>query len=255
MKLGGSESGTDGVASVGKNFVVGLAGAGMTAAMVLGGAGSARAAVPVTCGAVLETDGYLSADLYCPNGNGIYLDLDVTLDLRGHRLIGPGATATVGNGIGVTIAPVRPSRIVNGTITGWPIAIGGNEDKETFPSAVLRDLRLVGNGTAVLANQADLDLKRMTVRDNAVGIDASGGFEAVAVTVAMADSTFRGNGRAVSCVDIGCDVRGSAFVRNGTGMAVAGVGSVGLRDSSFTRNGVGFTRTAVGSSEPPDLPP
>ena len=69
---------------------------GMLVAALVGGAaalaGPASAAVPVTCGAVLDTDGYLSADLSCPAGNGIYLELDVTLDLRGHRLIGPGRT-------------------------------------------------------------------------------------------------------------------------------------------------------------------
>jgi hypothetical protein len=220
--------------------------AGLVSVLVLGGASAATAAAPpVTCGSVLDTDAYLTADLHCPDGTGIYLELDVTLDLRGHRLIGPGADAVgTGNGIGVTIAPVWPSQVINGTITDWPVAIGGNEDKETVPSAVLQDLRLIDNGTAILANQALLTVRRITARSNDIVLDSSGGFD-LPSQVTMTDSTVRGNRRGLSCDYSHCDVRRSRFVGNGTAFASTGAGSVGLRDSVFTANRAGFRRVVT----------
>lgn len=194
----------------------------VAAGLALAGTGPASAASPqVTCGAYLEEDAHLTRDLRCPDGNGISLALDVTLDLRGHRLIGPGAGSDAGSGIGVRLSPAWPSQVVNGTIRDWPVGIGGNEDFETVEYATLRDLKLLGNGTAVLANQAVLTAERVTVRRNALGIHARSWGER-GTDLSVTDSSFRDNTVAVEV-----DARSR----------------VELRDSVFRQNDVGYTVT------------
>jgi parallel beta helix pectate lyase-like protein len=195
----------------------------LTAGMLLASGPVEAAAAPVTCGSVLEADAYLTQDLRCPAGNGIFLEIDVTLDLRGHRLIGPGATADVpGSGIAVTLSPAWPSKVINGTIKDWPVAIGGNEDFETVETATLEDLTLTDNGTAVLANQADLTINRTTFRRNAVAVNARSWGE-LGTRLSVTGSTFRDNDLAVQV-----DSRTTAT----------------LRDNTFRANGVGYTVTA-----------
>ena len=233
--------------------------AGMSVAVAALGAGAATAAPPappaVTCGSILEQDAYLTQDLRCPEGNGIFLEIDVTLDLRGHRLIGPGATATPtgpGRGIGVHLSPAWPSGVVGGTITGWPIGIGGNEDFETSETFSLSRLTLSGNGTAVQANQARMTADRLTVRGNSVGIDALSRGE-VGTQLTVSASTFRDNGTAVR-VDARTtvDLRGSTFERNGTGYtATAGTPdgyAALLEGNTFSRNGDGIRAEVPGTS-------
>jgi parallel beta helix pectate lyase-like protein len=201
-------------------------GTALAAASVIAGftvaAPAAHAAPVVTCGSYLEENASLTRDLSCPNGVGVYLALDVTLDLRGHKIIGPGATSATGPGIGVTVSPVHPSRVINGTITGWPTAIGGNEDFETVESADLSGLRLVGNGTAVVANQAYLTVENSVIRGNTTGITAQSRGE-LGSRITVTGSTFRDNGTAVQV-----DPRTT----------------VSLSDNVFRGNDVGYTVTA-----------
>jgi parallel beta helix pectate lyase-like protein len=228
--------------------------AGVLAATMLGGSGPATAAPPaVSCGSVLETDAYLTHDLRCPAGNGIFLEIDVTLDLRGHRLIGPGATAQgSGSGIAVTLSPAWPSKVINGTIKDWPVAIGGNEDFETSETATLEDLTLVGNGTAVLANQANLTINRSTFRRNATGINARSWGE-LGTRLSVTGSTFRDNDVAVQ-VDprTTATLRDNVFRGNGVGYTVTAGDLDGynalLERNTFTANGDAVHVTAPGTS-------
>jgi hypothetical protein len=222
--------------------VAGLSALLLSAAGAAGAASAAGSALPVTCGSYLDSDAYLTHDLSCPAGTGIYLELDVTLDLRGHRLIGPGANAAVaGPGIAVTLSPAWSSRVINGTITGWPVAIGGNEDFETVETATLDRLKLVNNATAVLANQADLTVSRTVFRDNTTAIVArSWGEQGTRLTVT--DSSFRANQAAVQ-VDprTVVSLRNSTFRGNGVGYTVTAGDVDGysalLEGNTFTRNG------------------
>jgi hypothetical protein len=228
--------------------------AGVLAAVTLVGGGSASAAAPsVTCGSEVETDTYLTRDLRCPDGKGLYLGVNVTLDLRGHRLIGPGATADVsGSGIAVTLTPAWPSKVINGTIKDWPVAIGGNEDFEVFETATLEDLTLVGNGTAVLANQANLTMNRNTFRRNGIGINARSWGE-IGTRMSVTGSSFRDNDVAVQ-VDprTTATLRDNVFRGNGVGYTVTAGNLDGynalLEGNTFTANGDAVHVTAPGTS-------
>ena len=234
-----------------RGIVIAMAAIGLA----LTGSGPASAASPVTCGSFLEEDGYLTADLYCPNGNGIDLGLEVTLDLRGHRLIGPGADSTGtanGYGVGVKLAPVWPSRVINGTIQGWPVGVGGNDDWDTHVDAALNDVVLVTNGTAVEANQASLDLARITLRGNRVGVHGRSQGESGS-RVSMTESAFVGNEVAFQ-VDprTTVNLQHNIFQRNGVGYTVTAGESDGyqalLTGNTFIRNGDGVNVAIPGTS-------
>jgi len=68
----------------------GIASAALLVSVALGGTAAAAAPV-VTCGSTVTTDVTLTADLYCPSGDGIILGSNVTLDLGGHSLVGGGS--------------------------------------------------------------------------------------------------------------------------------------------------------------------
>ncbi len=259
MTLSGHIPGTDGaLVKIGSVVATGVT-AAVALAVTLVGAGSASAAaVKVTCGATLNGDAYLAKDLRCPAGNGIFFETDVRLDLRGHRLIGPGAATeqSTTKGIGITLSPVWSSTIVNGTIEDWPIAVGGNEDFETVPNATVDGVRFVDNGIAVLANQAQLSVTGSVLRDNTIGISAPGGWESGAV-VTVTGTTFRGNGTAFVLGDLGrATLTGNQFRGNGTGFTLAPATTAGytalLQSNVFRANGdgirVGLPGTSLGDN-------
>ena len=85
----------------------------------------AHAAAPVavaTCGAVLTTDAYLSTDLTCPGPNGLSIGANITLDLRHHKLTGPGSTTS--GAAGIAILDGFSVQLSNGTVQKWGTGIG-----------------------------------------------------------------------------------------------------------------------------------
>ena len=80
----------------------------------------ATAAPLVTCGSTLTKDAKLTSDLYCPSGVGIILGSNVSLDLGGHRLVGPGSS---GIGIQSLDDSLGGNTIRNGEVKNWQKSI------------------------------------------------------------------------------------------------------------------------------------
>ena len=111
---------------------------------------SPASAASVTCGDVLTADTILTEDLACgPTSDALVIGADdVTLNLAGHTISGPGAYATAF--AGVRVAQQSGVTIEKGTITG-------------FQTGVVLD-----ESTGSLVTQ-------LTVHDNDQGINLAGG--------------------------------------------------------------------------------
>jgi hypothetical protein len=177
----------------------------------------ADAAVPVRCGDRITADTTLTKDLRCAGGTGLVLAAGVTLDLGGHRLIGPGAATSDGNGVEVRTATEATVR--NGRIEGW--AAGAN---------VLPDDDSDGSRLAVDA---------VTFADNGAGVSLFFG------NVRIAGSEFRGNTTAVGAFTADGSVTDTRFRDNGTVIA-ASAGSFDVTRSTLTDNRIGMTGDDVG---------
>ncbi|MBD7917637.1 right-handed parallel beta-helix repeat-containing protein [Cellulomonas sp. Sa3CUA2] len=181
--------------------------------LVAAPAHAAPAPVP-GCGAVLTADARLTADLTCPEGDGLVLAEGVTLDLRGHTLSGSsGAVAVVLPSLGdVTIR--------NGTIAGW------GEGMRTF------DTWDEVGGTVTVS--------RVTFSGNGEGVNTSGKLGSTGKVHEISRSTFTGNGTGVGGIYGGAHVVRSTFTDNGTALGFI-TGGFLLEDSRLEGNGTGVS--------------
>jgi hypothetical protein len=126
----------------------------------LGSASSANAA-PVACGDTITTSVTLTADLVC-QGNGLMvLGFNITINLNGHTINGPGA-ATITVGIIVS----GQALIQNGTIRGFGLGL----QDEPASSADGINLRVTRNGGGIDQGiEGHLTLRRSYVNENAGG--------------------------------------------------------------------------------------
>jgi parallel beta-helix repeat protein len=102
----------------------------LAGAVVVGLALGPGQALALECGDVVREDTVLDRDLGPCSGNGLEIDADdVTLDLNGHRLLGPGLA---GRGpIGIRIEKQKGVRIKNGVIAGFHVGIYLSETNES----------------------------------------------------------------------------------------------------------------------------
>lgn len=109
-------------------------------------AGTAQAADTVFCGATIKSSVTLTADLNCANGKGVTLYRGVTLNLGGHKLVGPGAAGTA-----VTLSYKGGSSITNGTIQGWGngVAVDSTDLYPNVPTATINKVTLTNAPVAV----------------------------------------------------------------------------------------------------------
>lgn len=173
--------------------------------LVIGGAwglllspANAAAAVPVTaCGTTITTDAYLAHDLVCSSGTGITFKASVTLDLRGHRLIGPGrssANFAGSNGVYPDPDSTPVSRVTHGRLSGWDKAVGTSD----FTSVRDRELRVdhvvvQSSSTGLTAPfTGSLTADHVIVNDVDLGVDGSFGYANVS------DAAFRRGDRAIN---------------------------------------------------------
>lgn len=226
--------------------------AGAVAVVVTGPVAAASAAAEPTCGATITTDVVLTADLLCPDGAGLTLVGDVTLDLGGHTLAGPGRGGT---GTGVTFDPsVSTITVTNGTLRDWPSAVRSTGDPGDGTSAlvdvVVRDNGLgvggyfdgytisgstfEGNGDAVVGFYATLTVDSSTFTGNDVGLSAS------TTRTAVTASRFEGNRVGLFCSESALSVHGSAFVANERGLDHWWCGGVDVTGTLFERNDVAY---------------
>jgi hypothetical protein len=196
----------------------------------------ASAAAAATCGATLTTDSYLDRDLRC--ATGLTLTDGVTLDLRGHRLIGPGsgrAVSVLGEGQSITV--------LNGRITGWATGIGSAVNSfydgvvtvrgVTFSRVdvgiaaylgrfVISDSRFVDSGTGVGAFLGHTTITSSVFARNRTGV---AGTEDTPLFVT--DSTFTDHEFAV-------DAEGATIVRSTLRHGIVGIGPGSVvRDSTI----------------------
>lgn len=228
----------------------------LTAAVPATAAQTARphavpAGVAVACGDVVSTDAYLATDLYCTDGVGITLVESVTLDLNGHRLVGPGREA---GGVAVTYDQGKPVTVTNGTITAWWVGVAASEDSapSSTPSTLTR-LTITESGTGVRAFQAGYDISwsRFARNDLAVNGFSSlpvsvtrssftdGGIDVASTPLNIADSSFV---RApVSCTDGRLDVARSSFAKApGAAISQDDCNGATVRNSLFTANATAY---------------
>jgi hypothetical protein len=149
-------------------------------------AGCAGTPQQVTCGAHLTASTTLTTDLFCPQGNGLTLDRAITLNLGGHRLIGPGAGTA--RSTGVTLAPGGGS-IVNGQLQGWETAVSGDSfGFDTMGRAQLTQLTVTGNGTGASVAGMKLTVSKSKFLHN------SGGVFGFFAQIDIHESAFLGDG-------------------------------------------------------------
>ncbi len=180
-------------------------------------AGPAQAAVPrqpITCGMVVRSSVhlYLTKNLHCTTSFGVRVEYpeaeggpipEVTVDLKGHRLSGPGTADS--RGITAFAFPSQAFlKVTNGRVENWGIGVGGDSDTR------ISKVALIDNQTGFFCNGSCL-ADQLYVRNSGTGMIVGG--EASAV------------------------VKRSTFLRNGTGIAVTGfLSSAQIERNRFIRN-------------------
>jgi hypothetical protein len=172
----------------------------------------AAAAGPVRCGDRITVDTRLTADLRCAGGPGLVLAGGVTLDLGGHRLVGPGS------GTGVLVTDPVEATLRNGQVVGW--------------------------GTGVDVRQADdsLDTARLAVRAVVFRSNRTALSGFISQT-RIADSVFGTNTTAVDLFYAGATIDRSAFLDNRSATSVSQTGPLRIADSTFLGNDYGVDCT------------
>lgn len=223
----------------------------------------AAAAPAVRCGERLTADTRQTADLRCPAGPGLVLAGGVTLDLGGHRLVGPGAEAA---GTGIVVNDPAEATVRNGQVVGWPTGVGAEQgdDPGTIPRVAVSRVTFRGNGTAVWSFLGSVRVADSTFRDNGSGVNLffAGGTvdrstfrdnRAAAVAsqsgpLLIADSTFTGNEYGVDCTDVLCRVDRSRL-RDGTTALTSYRASVELADSEVRGHRLGLAAQFEGGGD------
>ena len=205
----------------------------------------AHAAAPVavaTCGAVLTTDAYLKTDLTCPGPNGLSIGANITLDLRHHKLTGPGSTTS--GAAGIAILDGFSVQLSNGTVQKWGTGIGFIETDDTpaSGSAAVTDVSFVSNGAGSSGGMSTtLVFKRTRFLNNGTGIAGSWMGSAT-----VSNSTFRGNQYGVSIDDSALTLTNSIVDRNETGVYCYDA-YCHVNGNSISNNKIGATNGFIGS--------
>lgn len=151
---------------------------------------AAAAPDAVSCGETITTDTRLTADLHCPGPFGLILVGDVTLDLDGHTLAGPGP-APINNSIGVLYDPAASATISNGTLSGWNRAITAQQSVVVEPPA---DAVTSISRVKIRDAQIGIENNRANVAADRVELDSLGwiGVAAWGPSMTITNSTLRG---------------------------------------------------------------
>jgi len=158
------------------------------------GASPAHAVVP-PCGTTIVQDTTLTADMTCP-GDGLYIGAsNVTLNLNGHTITGPGPNVRpspnqIYSGVNILFGRTGVT-VTNGTIRAFTIAattqVNANGNRLSF-------LRLVNNGQGVLTQflqSTGAASNNNVIHDNT--IEASTGANGPAVWLQGDGHTFQTN--------------------------------------------------------------
>jgi hypothetical protein len=212
------------------------------AALLTGWVPGTAAASHVQCGDVIVQDTTLDSDVVCTQieSNGVVIGADnLTLDLRGHSILGPGASEEdASNGI-ISNAPRTGLVVKNGSVVGFSQGIdlrftpGSAASNSLFRDLLLRGsvaLEVEGDGNRFERNDVNGGFGTMRIEgDNAVvqhNIAAGGDPDVVSV---------HGDNPTITHNTIVCGSYGA------TGLEISG-GSGGLvaKNSSTDCNEYGF---------------
>lgn len=220
-------------------------------------AASAYGPTPITaCGTtVAATNVYLPHNLRCASGGIVLASPNTTLDLRGHRLVGPGPSSSA---TGVTVRD-NYTRVTNGTIVDWGTSmsvvgdgIGVQLTDLTFVSAVYGVLFSTGAGVTVDRGQfrhvtngfggvsGSPTLKNSTLVGDGSGTAFNFGADGSAV---IDHTVIKNYGTGVSCDDDGCTISNSQLTGNDTAAAIGARGGMSISNSTIAHNRVGLDVT------------
>jgi len=119
---------------------------------------------------------YLTKNL-TTTGDGIYVNTsDVTLDLMGFKLQGPGSINTTANGISLG-TNVRNVEIRNGTLRSWDVAIGNEIDDSYHSDCRIINVRMLFSSYGIKLNGYNLQIGGCTINDmqkSGISINGSG---------------------------------------------------------------------------------
>lgn len=223
-----------------------LAAIGAAVTLTIFTAVPAQAAPPVgvaitQCGQTLPNGpAYLAKNLTCTVGLVMPTPLDepvqTTLDMRGHRLRGPGS------GTGITVAENLPfsSRLTvrNGRIDHW-----GTGVETSYTDVTMTKVRIDHNQVGLFCGDSSgCTFTDSTFADNRVGTDSN------AASSSFTRTVFRGNDVASradgSCCN-GYTADQNLYVGNRIGVSVAIETDVTVTNSTFARNDTGITSDKV----------
>lgn len=197
---------------------------------------TANAAAPVvaTCGATLTTDAYLTSDLTCTGQKGLTIGGNIRLDLRNHKLTGPGSSS---NSEGIAILNGYKPQVSNGTVQNWGIGILFDDPYDLATgSPTVTNVSFRSNSTGIaLGTYAQWVIDKSKFLNNGTGVGS--GFNAHAT---ITNSIFRGNQTAVYIDDSGVTLSTSVVDRNTTG--------VYCYEAYCELSGVTITNNQVGAS-------
>jgi len=202
--------------------------AGAIALLVLSGWATAAQAAHVGCGARIEIDTTLDADVLGCTANGVEIAASgVTLDLAGHTIEGSPL------GLGVVNAPgVSGMTVKNGTVVGFRVAVA----LQSGSGHVVRDVRTRRSHDGVLMSAVSGGLIE---RVDAAGSDGSGIHTPVSSGVTIRHSYVHDNAAGVGGVGFrSSTVVGNVIERNTFyGIRYGSVTDVTLMRNRVTGNG------------------
>ena len=212
------------------------------AAVTLVAAGMAVApagAVVPACGATIVASIQLTGDMSCPGSALTVNAANVTIDLNGYKLVGPGPAVLPGPNQ-LTIAGVRvnndhPGAVIkNGRIEGFQVGVSVFAGSH---GAEMTGLTIVNNGTGIIISrtQAGATADNFFVHDNVVEASLGTGVSVLGNTHRFVNNQVINNGTAGFSINS----NGSTFTRN----LVAGNGVIG-----GVNNGVGIQLSGNGNT-------
>jgi hypothetical protein len=188
--------------------------------------------------AITRSTAYLTRDLTCTQGFGVPSNAtstrDVTLDLRGHRLEGPGSGTAIS--VGAEFPYYASLQLKNGRLDHWGTAVSA-----TWASVELTNVTLDHNALALNCAASSCTVTNSRIEDNTVGSTTNES------AVVFTDSVFRRNGTASSASSIGglsgATYTDNSFEGNTVGVSIGSDMQVTLTGNRFSKNVVGVKGT------------
>jgi parallel beta-helix repeat protein len=195
---------------------------------------------PITaCGqTITKASAYLTGDLTCSQGFGVPSNAtstrDVTLDLRGHRLQGPGSGTAIS--VGAEFPYFASLQLKNGRLDHWGTAVSA-----AWASVELTNVTLDHNALALNCAASSCTVSNSRIESNTVGNTTND------AALLFTDNVFRGNGTASDASSLsgfsGATYTDNSFDDNTVGVRIApGIG-VRLTGNRFSNNVVAVKGT------------